>query len=103
MKIVAKIILAAAIFFAGFYVGGVPALSPSNGSPKAVEQKAAPVSIMLDYVDGTLKTFKDISVTASSTVFDVLQQVTAEAKIDFKYKDYGDLGVMVESIGSKTN
>ena len=103
MKILAKIVLVVAIFFAGFYVGGQPALSPSNGSNKAVEQEVAQVSIMFDYGDGTLKTFKNIDITATSTVLDVLKQVTEEEKTDFKYKEYGDLGVMVESIGGKTN
>lgn len=103
MKILAKIVLVIAIFFAGFYVGGQPALSPSNGSDKAVEQGTSQVSVMFDYGDGTLTTVKNIDITSTSTVFDVLKHVTAEEKIDFKYKEYGDLGVMVDSIGDKTN
>lgn len=103
MKVFAKIVLIVAIFFAGLYIGGTPALSPSNGSNAPAENEAAEVSVMLDYGDGTLKTFKGIDVTASTTVLDVLKQVTASAKIEFAYKEYGDLGAMVESIDGRMN
>ncbi|MDD2807922.1 MAG: DUF4430 domain-containing protein [Patescibacteria group bacterium] len=104
MKLIAKIIVVIAVFFAGFFVGQYEALSPSDGNVgtnQAINQQLT-VSLMLDFGNGTIKSFTDVVLPQDATVFDMLKKVTAENNLNLQYKDYGgDLGVLVQSIGDQ--
>ena len=100
MKLFAKIIIIVTIFFAGFYIGQ-QALAPSNGSSLVGQENSEQilVSLMLDFGNGEVQTYNDVSVDIGSTMFELLQQVTSENDLEFDYKDYGgDLGALVESV-----
>lgn len=60
-------------------------------------QPQSSVSLMIDYGDGRVKTFHDLS---GATAFDVLKNATDANSTELKYKDYGgELGIFIESIG----
>lgn len=109
MKLLAKIIIAVAIFIAGFYVGGQQALSPSNGGSVNTNQVAPQdqqikVNLMLDFGNGQVKTYNQVALPKDSTVFDLLKKVTAENSFNLNSKDYGgELGVFIQGIGGVSN
>lgn len=111
MKLLAKIIIVAAIFVAGFYFGTQQALSPTSNlfglnksrveTPKEEEQtpQGIMVDLMLDFGNGQVKTFSQVNLPEDSTVFDLLKKVTTENNLSLESKDYGSMGVFIESIG----
>jgi len=110
MKLIAKIIIVAVIFIAGFYLGGQQVLSPSNGNQainqgnQASGEKAEiSVSLMLDFGNGQVRTFAGLNLAQGSTVFDLLKKVTADNDFEFVYKDYGEAGAFIEAIGDIAN
>jgi hypothetical protein len=70
-------------------------------SVKTVVQPLGPTaSLMIDFGNGKLQTFKNIPITNNATVFSVLQAAATKNNIVLKYTDYkGDLGVFIEAIG----
>jgi len=106
-KFISKIIIVLAIFLAGFYFGSQQALSPADGLANFINQPFSPevkVSLMLDFGADELKTFNNLTLPRNSTILDLLKKVSTENNLALKYKDFGgDLGVLIETIGDKTN
>lgn len=108
MKLIAKIIIIVAIFFAGFYFGQNQALAPTksflpfdlnNNDSIPVKPEEIKVNLMFDFGTGEVKTFNQVSLAQGATIFDLLKKVTAENNIKFEYQDYGQkLGIFVKSI-----
>ncbi|HEY4511818.1 MAG TPA: DUF4430 domain-containing protein [Candidatus Paceibacterota bacterium] len=87
-------VILAVVFLLGISVGRDYQATATETASR--NQPQASVSIMIDYGDGRVKTYHDISGT---TVFDVLKNATDAHSVELKYKDYGsDLGIFVESI-----
>ena len=111
MKLLAKIIIIAAIFFLGFYTGQHYIVVPDlpTGQIKDEEDKEQikdkiSASLMLDFGNGKIETFNNVELKNDATVFTLLEKVTRENNIEFSYKDYGgELGVLVESISETAN
>ncbi|MFA6410719.1 MAG: DUF4430 domain-containing protein [Candidatus Buchananbacteria bacterium] len=107
MKLLAKIIIIAAIFCAGFYAGQNSSFNPASvlSNNKLIESgQEIKVSLMLDFGDGKIQTFSDVVLPDQANVFDLLTKVTTEKSLEFKTKDYGsELGVLVESINNIAN
>lgn len=106
MKLLAKIVIAVVIFVAGFYVGTQQALSPSNGSQEIsqpAEKEEIGVNLMLDFGNGQVRTFSGVMLLKEATVFDLLEKITSENNLKLGFKDYGELGAFIESIGDITN
>lgn len=108
MKFLAKIIIIAAVFLAGFYFGQQYTETPNllNDKSETAEQNKEQInaSLMLDFGDGRVKTFNNIAVNDNSTIFELLEKITAENNLEFKYKDYGsDMGAMIELIGESAS
>lgn len=107
IKIIAIVIILAAAFYLGFYYGKDKAIAPdlaslNNSIAEGLIDKD--VSLMLDFGDGNIQSFKDIAWQKNQNLFDLLKQVTAQNSIELSYKDYGgDLGVFIESIGGVKN
>lgn len=105
MRIIAKIIVVIAIFAAGFFIGQYEALSPSDGHIASNVLEAPQditVNLMLDYGDGDVKSFNGILLPFNASVFDLLKKAATDNNFNLEYKDYGgDLGVLVQAIGSK--
>lgn len=96
IKIITAILLSTAIFIIGMYSGG-------NSSQDIVSRseytRGSLVSVMLDYGDGTFRTFNDVKVGEQESIFDLLKTLTEENDIEFSFKDYGgDMGAFITSI-----
>ncbi len=89
-------------FIIGYDVGRSPVAQAPSEIPGAA---IATVSIMLDFGDGTLQTWRDISLAELSdkTVWAVLQSIAQKETVPLEFKEYDSLGVMVEKIGDKKN
>lgn len=104
MKIIAKIVIIIAVFFAGLYVGQQQVSAPPRqeyAGGQATEQK---VSLMLDFGDGVVKTYQDVEWREEMSVFDLLKAVAEKNNLQFSYKDYGgDMGMFIESVDNRKN
>ncbi|MCH7882934.1 DUF4430 domain-containing protein [Patescibacteria group bacterium] len=104
MKTIAKIIIILAVFFVGFYFGQQQASSPVEQETVSTQEAIQRVSLMLDFGNGTIKTFRDIEWKQGMNVFDLLKSVAGKNNLEFSYKDYeGDLGVFIKSIDNLEN
>jgi len=109
MKLIAKIIIIFAVFYAGFYIGQQYAIKPNLTDNEDIvenqDEEQIKVSLMLDFSNGQIKTFNNVIISKDkTTVFDLLDKITKENEIEFKYKDYGgEMGAMIESIGEIEN
>ncbi|HAZ16295.1 MAG: hypothetical protein UV70_C0002G0058 [Parcubacteria group bacterium GW2011_GWA2_43_13] len=98
-------------FIVGYDVGSPPiAQAPSTTSSlaspcKGGEAVSCTVSIMLDFGDGVIQAWNDVSLATISdtTVWGVLQTMSQKEKFLLEVKEYDSLGVMVEKIGDKQN
>ncbi len=72
-----------------------PAAPPAVVAPQEV-------SLMLDYGDGKVSIFT-AALNANETLFDFTKRLTDQNKLSFVYKDYKDLGMLVQEIGSHKN
>lgn len=57
---------------------------------------------MIDFGNGTIKILKN-NFSEDETLFSFLERLTKNEKIEFKYKEYKGLGILIEKIGSKSN
>lgn len=82
------------------YRNGPALQTPSSGGP------VTPVrtfSVMIDYGNGKLSTFRDIPFTEGENLLAAFQRRLAEANIYLASKDYGSLGLLVTKIGEQEN
>lgn len=88
------------IFLAGYYAGG----NVVNKCGPGITQDGtdyASVHILLDSGDDTVVAFKNVALSSTSTVFDVISRVSQEKNLSLQSKDYGDMGILVERINGK--
>lgn len=88
-------------FLLGLIVGSSSWLSSQFSFPTTQKEGAA--RLMIDFSDGNIVTCEK-SLTASSTVFDLLKLCSEDLEKPFtlEYQDYPDLGVFIKKIGDKT-
>ncbi len=93
-------------FIAGIIVAvsfGWGSVGAPSDSLLATDNSSTTVSLMLDYGDGGIKVYKDISVTTGETMLQLLENQSKAATLNFTTKSYAGLGKIVETIGRKTN
>ncbi len=66
-----------------------------NVPPNKLTPKNNTASIMLDFEGGTVKILKDNFIDGE-TLFNFLKTLAEKDKIEFKYKEYKDLGILIE-------
>ncbi len=76
---------------------------PSREALSVERGASSTASLMLDYGDGSVKVYKDLSVATGETMMQLLEKTTQDAKLEFTTKSYAGLGKIVESIGRKKN
>ena len=86
--------------FIGYLIGVKTSLSPAVTD---VTQKNGSASLMLDFGDGLIKTYRNINVTGSTTLFALTEELTKNNNLAFETKEYKGLGVLIEKIGEKKN
>jgi len=102
MKLLFKILILVAVFCGGLYLGVNKVLAPTVPSRQVINQEQ--ISLMIDYGNGQVQTFGSLALNAETgTVFKLLEKIAEVNNLEFKYKDYGDLGVFVESINGFIN
>jgi len=87
------------------FVGGVTVGSNIYINRGAVNQtvNVATASVMLDYGDGDVATYGDLTVGGNENLMQLMQDVTGDNHITFLYKDYSGLGALITQIGGKKN
>ncbi len=64
--------------------------------------KAQTVSVMLDFGDGTVKSFDAVPFTDGQSLFDVMKQLSERGDgFVFKYQPPGQYGILIDQIGDK--
>lgn len=99
IRTLASVVVIAAIFGAGVYAA--PYIRPDLPElPSSIRERLPhSASLMIDYGNGTVRTFDSVSVSAEATVFDLLKTAAEENNLALETKDYGgDLGVFIVSI-----
>lgn len=89
-------------FLAGLFLGFVSGTSVElAGNARVGADKT--VSVMIDYGDGTLKTYTDLDLSDKETVLEKLQELADNHDFELEIKEYAGLGALVERIGPKKN
>ena len=93
----------AVIFFgAVFLVGqGDTFFNQSLNSHK--EEVSANVTLVLEFSETDIREIQNLIITKEQTVLDLLSKVAVENNLEFKTKDFGELGLLVSQIGDKIN
>jgi hypothetical protein len=74
----------------------------NGGNVASVSQKPQTVSVMLDFGDGNVQTFRDVDIRAAKDVFAVTKMLSEIGKgFVFQYQPPGQYGVLVDQIGNK--
>ena len=91
-------------FAAGFlFKGGNFSNQPSLPRNTANQNQESKVSLMVDFGDGDVKTYNDISISQGENLFDAMKKVIQEGGVAFEYKEYKDLGMLITKIKDKEN
>lgn len=93
-------LLLALVFVVGLGLGvsiNLPSL------PLATSPNSGAVSLMLDYGDGSVKTYNNVSVSANENLFQVMERTAKENNLTFESKEYEGLGALITKIGEKEN
>lgn len=61
------------------------------------------VALKIDFGDGNINSYNGIKLEQERTVFNLLKKVARENSMEFSYKEYPDLGALVESINNVKN
>jgi len=100
--VVVTVIFVVGLFF-GYLSGKSTAVFPAPVAGSSLEELNQTASLMLDFGDGHVKVYSEIPVVAGETLIHLLEKQAKTAKLDFTVKKYDSLGVLVETIGDKTN
>lgn len=94
-KIIAIVILSGGLFF-GFLWGQQMRLEDQH-------VEVGQVSFMIDFGEGAIKTYIEEPIVGNITMFEILEQITAENNLIFDSESYEGLGILVTQIGEKRN
>ena len=93
-------LLLALVFIAGFALGATVNL-PSL--PQTASPEPGTISLMLDYGDGSVETYDNVSVSANESLFQAMEKTAKENNLTFESKGYEGLGTLITKIGEKEN
>ena len=99
----AFIVVAVAAFLFGWSFG--PQLAPqpaanvpAANAPRAEIEQFQTASIMLDYGDGTVKTY-EVEFLPELTLFESMKTLSVREGFEFKYQPPGQYGILIDQIG----
>ncbi len=75
---------------------------PAVGNSQEANQETI-VNLRIDFDNGNIKNYDSIKLGKEKTVFDLLKKVTEENNLEFSYKEYPDMGALIESIDNIKN
>lgn len=84
----------------------LPLAASAEPTPSVQEQTPPPesprsVSLMLDFGDGTVKSWTDISYVEGQTLFDLTAKIARENSLTLEFDPPGEYGIFLKSIGDK--
>lgn len=74
----------------------------TNGELAGTNQEIT-VNLRIDFDNGEIKSYDNIKIERDKTVFDLLKGVAEENNLEFSFREYQDLGALVESIDNVKN
>ncbi len=94
------IVVALAAFLLGWSFG--PSLAPAPAAPApAMDQKERTVSVMLDFGDGTVRTYEGVAFAEGETLFDVMLRLSERGDgFVFRHQPPGQYGILIDQIGN---
>jgi len=96
-------ILAVAIFLEHSLVNLLKTAGPPTSEKLEEVNQEITVVLIIDFDNGNISNYNGVKIGEERTVFYLLKKVTEENNLEFSFKEYPDLGVLVESIGSVKN
>ena len=96
-------ILAAAVFLEHSLVNLLKTASPPTSEKLEEVNQEITVILIIDFDNGNISNYNGVKIGEERTVFYLLKKVAEENNLEFSFKEYPDLGVLVESIGSVKN
>ncbi len=97
--IFAKVVIALALFFVGFYFGVIYKADSPLPDRTLDTQIEETITLSIDFGEEDGRIFSDIEFESGDSLFDVLSMLLAESEIELDYQDYGpDMGVFINSI-----
>ena len=79
-----------------------PAVVPSSAANVATLPAQQTASVMLDFGDGTVRTFPRVEIAGAKTVFDVIKTLSQRGDgFAFQYQPPGKYGILIDQIGNK--
>ena len=108
MKNFIKIIILVAILVAAVFLEHNLAIRSKNTEVPITENlqgmnQETAVTLRIDFDNGNIKNYNVVKLGQGKTVFDLLKKITEENNLEFSFKEYPDMGVLVESIGNVKN
>ncbi len=100
MKTIIKIILLVALAGAVFLQHSLVTKNPPTTD--GVNQEIT-VALKIDFGDGNISNYDGVRLGQEKTVFSLLKKVAEENNMEFSFKEYPDMGALVESIGNVKN
>lgn len=100
------------LFVVGFLLGwsyhpriaSAPVVNEKNVTVTQQAPVVQTVSVMLDFGDGTVRTFQNVNIGNAKNLFDVVKTLSETGNgFVFKYKPPGQYGVMIDQIGNKNS
>ncbi len=100
-KALGYIVIALVAFLLGWGVG--PRITPSVPAPQQpLAESQAPAgtaALMLDFGDGTVKTYTDLAFADGETLFDLTKRAAENNGLTFEYQPPGQYGILIDQIG----
>lgn len=77
--------------------------APTTQAPESQisNLKSRPVSLMLDFGDGTVKSWADLLYVDGETLFDLTAKVARDNNLALEFDPPGEYGIFLKSIGEK--
>lgn len=86
----------------GFHPLSVPVTTQTQSPVVATSTPTALASVMLDFGDGTVRTYNDQEIASTKTVFDLTKKLSETGRgFTFQYDPPGQYGILVNQIGDK--
>jgi hypothetical protein len=95
-SLVAIGVLALGLFFGFLWGQNTQIIKPATVG-------AGAFSLMIDYGEGEITNYPDISLQSDRNLFTLMRKTILEENTPFEYEEYQDLGVLITRIGDSEN
>lgn len=100
-KTLGYMVIGVAAFLLGWGVGPRIAAPTPVVAPTQQEQPARTAAVMLDFGDGTVKTYDALPFTEGESLFDITKRAATEHGLGFENDPPNQYGILITQIGDK--